>query len=288
MGCIYKITNTIDGKSYIGQTHRDPDVHWRNYRYGATHHKKYGKRGRAILDAIVSIGIDKFQFEVIENCPDDMLNDRERHWITALNTNVRMGGFGYNLTCGGQDRYTRKPQTSHKHSDVIREKIRSAHLGRSHVGWRKAPHTEQERRNKSIAADAQKVKIERWSTSGTFLELHDSLSAVQNWLMSRGLINANMRLLNINQGRVRMYRGFYWRRAGDLTPVPTVATRSNWVAVEQLTQSNQLIERFSSVKHAVVQLRSQGIKAHKDRINACLKNVKERAYGFKWRIAQFS
>jgi len=288
MGCIYKITNTLDGKAYVGQTQRDPVVHWRNYRYGAAHHKKYKKRGRAILDAIVAIGIDNFTFEIVEECTNEQLNDRERHWIATFHTNARLGEHGYNLTEGGQDRHTRKHQRSHAHSDASREKIRAAHLGRSHVGWRKAPHTEQERLNKSRAADAQKVRLERWSTSGEFLELHDSQSAAHAWLLKRGLVSENTRLITVKHGEVKLYRGFYWRRQGDQVPVPTVPTYKHWQAVEQLALSGQPVKVFASVKHAVLALREQGTKAHKDGINACLKNVEQEAYGFRWRIARFS
>lgn len=288
MGCIYKITNKLDGKSYVGQTHRDPAIHWRNYRYGATHHKKYNKRGRAILDAIVSVGIDNFEFEIIEECDDNCLNDRERHWIAALNTNLCAGGHGYNLTSGGQDRHTQKAQVHHKHTNATKEKIRIAHAGRDHIGWRKAPYTEKERQNKSHAADSQKTRIERWSTDGTFLELHDSQSAAHRWLQAQGLVTEKTRVLTIKHGEVKLYRGYYWRRSGDATAVPTVPTHKHWRAIEQMTLAGDTICVFSSIKHAVIALKKAGIKAHKDTINVALQSASKEAYGFKWQDARFS
>ena len=74
----------------------------------------------------------------------------------------------------------------------------------------------------------------------------------------------------------------------DQTPVPTVPTYKHWQAVEQLTVLAQHIKMFPSVKHAVLDLQQHGIKAHKNGINACLKDDEREAYGFKWRIAQFS
>jgi hypothetical protein len=38
------------------------------------------------------------KFEVVEECPDELLNDREEHWIKELNT---LAPHGYNLTTGG-------------------------------------------------------------------------------------------------------------------------------------------------------------------------------------------
>ena len=38
------------------------------------------------------------KFEVVEECPDAMLNDREQHWIRELGT---LSPHGYNLTTGG-------------------------------------------------------------------------------------------------------------------------------------------------------------------------------------------
>ena len=92
MGFIYKITSPSN-KLYVGQTRRIPEKRWKQHcqesRPGKTH---------ALSNAIRKYGAENMKFEVIEECPDDMLNEREHYWIEKLNS---LRPNGYNLTTGG-------------------------------------------------------------------------------------------------------------------------------------------------------------------------------------------
>ena len=95
-GFIYKITNTINGKSYIGQTIQS--VKERFYQHCAT------KCSQAILNMVIHKAINKygksnFTIEVIEEVESTNLNDRERYWIRYYDSYNN----GYNSTEGGQD-----------------------------------------------------------------------------------------------------------------------------------------------------------------------------------------
>ncbi len=70
---IYKTTNLINGKIYIGQdTKNNP---------------KYLGSGIIIEQAIKKYGSKNFKKEVIEFCTDQAeLNDREKYWIKELNS----------------------------------------------------------------------------------------------------------------------------------------------------------------------------------------------------------
>lgn len=96
-GFIYKITNKVNGKSYIGQTIQS--VKERFYQHCAT------KCSQAILNmvihkAITKYGKSNFTIEVIEEVESANLNDRERYWIRYYDSYNN----GYNSTEGGQDR----------------------------------------------------------------------------------------------------------------------------------------------------------------------------------------
>ena len=95
-GFIYKITNKVNGKSYIGQTIQS--VKERFYQHCAT------KCSQAILNmvihkAIAKYGKSNFTIEVIEEVESANLNDRERYWIRYYDSYNN----GYNSTEGGQD-----------------------------------------------------------------------------------------------------------------------------------------------------------------------------------------
>lgn len=88
---IYKITNAVNGKVYIGKT---ADLERRK----AEHMKK---RRHFIGKAINKYGPGAFVFEVLEGEIEDeaLLNAREMYWIEALRSHDER--FGYNLTLGG-------------------------------------------------------------------------------------------------------------------------------------------------------------------------------------------
>ena len=95
-GFIYKITNTINSKSYIGQTIQN--VKERFYQHCATECSK-AVSNMAIHRAIKKYGKSNFTVEVIEEVESTNLNDRERYWIRYYDSYNN----GYNSTEGGQD-----------------------------------------------------------------------------------------------------------------------------------------------------------------------------------------
>lgn len=87
---IYKITNKINGKIYIGQSN---DIYRRFYE-----HQTKGGTSRIPVDvAIQKYGKDKFSYEVLEECSIDELNQKETFWIKKLNAIEN----GYNCSEGG-------------------------------------------------------------------------------------------------------------------------------------------------------------------------------------------
>lgn len=90
MGVIYKATNLINGKSYIGQTKRDLE----------TRKKEHLKRkGYTFHSALEKYGIENFEWSILEECEDDKLNEREIFWIDYYDTYNN----GYNETSGGDN-----------------------------------------------------------------------------------------------------------------------------------------------------------------------------------------
>ena len=74
---IYKITNTLDGHFYIGQS-RNLERRWYLHKNNAT---KVKVHYTVLEKAFKKYGIDSFEFEVIEYCPVERLNEREIYYI---------------------------------------------------------------------------------------------------------------------------------------------------------------------------------------------------------------
>lgn len=97
MAYIYKITNLINNKCYIGKTLNTIQERWREH---CSDYKKRDEEKRPLYSAMSKYGIENFKIEEIEQCNEDIVNDREKYWIEYY------GSFknGYNATIGGDGR----------------------------------------------------------------------------------------------------------------------------------------------------------------------------------------
>ena len=107
MGYIYKITNTVNGKCYIGQTFHAVEKRW--------HAHKTGRGSKAVYKAIQMCGLEAFTFEVLHDgiTDRDVLNVLEIALIKAHDSYRN----GYNRHTGGQDEY--RYSDAWKHTEEI-------------------------------------------------------------------------------------------------------------------------------------------------------------------------
>jgi len=90
MGFIYKITSP-SGKVYVGQTIQRFEARMKS-------HRSKGSRCTAVRNAIKKYGDDKMVWDIIEEVPNELLDEREIFWIKELNC---LSPNGYNLMSGG-------------------------------------------------------------------------------------------------------------------------------------------------------------------------------------------
>lgn len=129
---IYKIINTINGKSYVGQ-HKIP---LKNEPF-----RRYMGKGIAIRAAIKKYGKKNFSKEILEYIDDDechkTVSEREIFWIKKENT---LYPNGYNLSPGGEGGCTKesalkgvltKKAHGYKVSKETRDKISKSKKGKT-------------------------------------------------------------------------------------------------------------------------------------------------------------
>lgn len=125
---IYKITNTVNNKVYIGQTQRTLETRVRE-------HLQASETGEGFYlhSAIRKYGWDKFTVEVIAETDNiEILNELEKFYISKYNSNH----IGYNLAPGGytncmssdkvkayHDRVMRSPEVRAKISATMKDRI---------------------------------------------------------------------------------------------------------------------------------------------------------------------
>lgn len=94
IGFIYKITNDINQKVYIGKTTKTIAARWKQHLYDCTNPNK---RNTHFYRAIQKYGVEHFHIEEIEKCPNSELDIREAYWIKEYDS----FNTGYNSTLGG-------------------------------------------------------------------------------------------------------------------------------------------------------------------------------------------
>ncbi len=109
---VYKITNLLNGKIYIGKDEGD--------------RIDYMGSGKLIRLAIKKYGLENFRKEIVESVNDrELLKERERFWINHFNATDK--SIGYNIAVGGDGGDT---MTYHPDLPEIRKKVSKAMKGR--------------------------------------------------------------------------------------------------------------------------------------------------------------
>ena len=98
MGYIYKITNDINKKVYIGQTVKTVNYRFKQHLRTARNCYENKQTLTHFHKAIIKYGAEHFFVETIEECDDSLLDEREIYWIQYYNSFLE----GYNSTTGGQ------------------------------------------------------------------------------------------------------------------------------------------------------------------------------------------
>lgn len=187
---IYKITNTVNGKVYVGQS-TNIKQRWSQHKQhlnGGYHCNEHLQRSWS------KYGEDAFEFVVLAECAVENLDSLEEHYISLYNSTDF--NTGYNEKTGGsQCRLTertkaklRKPRSvpcTKEHA----EKLRFARMGKP--AWNKGLKTPPEVKSKLSAAKAGKKpcnckKVLCITTGKTF---HDTVDAAKYY----GLIATNIR-----------------------------------------------------------------------------------------------
>lgn len=95
MGYIYKITNLVNDKEYIGQTSLSIQERFKQHIHDAN--KGYYNH-RPLYNAFNKYGIENFIVEELEECNTEEINQKEIEYINKFDTYSN----GYNATLGGE------------------------------------------------------------------------------------------------------------------------------------------------------------------------------------------
>lgn len=269
-GYIYKITNSINNKLYIGQTITTIQERWSNHKSDArTNHNhtvlyramnKYGIENFNIIEICKVFNVDKTELK-------NILNSLEIYYIKLYNSTNR--DFGYNITSGGNnvDHMMKKVKQYDLYGNLIkiwdsmseaadyygtdRGLISSCCSGKikTCVGfiWRYID----DKFNKYGDDYLPTRKINKFDTNGNLLKTY--LSAKEASIDNNCSIIAIFRAC---EGKSLFACGFIWRYYGDAFDkydVPKKGTILNHKkSVEKYDLNMNLLDVYDSVKEASI------------------------------------
>lgn len=123
---VYKLTNKINGKIYIGKTTKTIEARWKRHVYKATTETK-GRLNTRLSCAIRKYGPKNFTFTEIDRATtEEELSMKEKYWIKK--EDCCNPSIGYNLTDDSVGGNTYKYKTEEELSK-IKEKLSACMLG---------------------------------------------------------------------------------------------------------------------------------------------------------------
>ena len=129
---IYKITNTVNEKVYIGSS-VNINIRWRQHLSTLKNNKHHSVK---LQNSVNKYGLDNFKFDVIEECAKDMLLQREQYYLELFNS----FNDGYNCSMNSTN-----PMLGRKHSEVTKKLMSKLNSGKNHPSYGKK-HTEEYKR----------------------------------------------------------------------------------------------------------------------------------------------
>lgn len=279
MGYIYKVTNLINQKIYIGLTYRDIQTRWNE-------HKSRANSGSPLYfhNAIRKYDINNFSIEQIDQDSGDTLKEREKYWINYYNSNICE--FGYNLTNGGDGNCSLDYEQIYKLWDnkySLAQIANELDIDRSTVR-RILQHyknfNEKESINRGILY--QSIKVNKYDLEGNFITTFNSLIEAGNGDKT----NAHS-IGQCCKGKLQTALGYQWRyydnNIDNILPAKNFKLYKRKVL--QYSKENEYLKSFNSLREAASTLtdNTNKIKVIANQIGQVCKGNRKTAYGYKWK-----
>lgn len=252
MGYIYKVTNLVNQKIYIGKTTETPEARWKNHVWEAFHNKN--KSNSLLHTAMLKYGLDSFIVETVGEFPNKELDLKEREYIKLFESH-RSTGKGYNITWGGEGclRYSDEEILSLWEQGLNGTQIAEALSARTTticlrlkdlVGKETAQQRKTEQCRKAVC---------QYSLDGTFIQTWESGSAAEEGLnLCRGSVSRCCHFLRTKSG------DYFWLFEGDKTPIEVLkenyAKSQQCHAVDLIDSEGKILKTYASGREAEKEL----------------------------------
>ena len=276
---IYKITNTINGKIYIGQS-INIKQRWKQHRANAS------VRTEAIYLAFQKYGIENFTFEIIEECKEEELDEKEQYYIGFYDSYNN----GYNMTKGGQynkDFYSQEVYELWDKGKSVGDICLILGLSRQSVYNRLIEYSnytviesrrrtgkesyEKQLKNNTLPEHMKPKQIYQYDIWGNKIRCWNSASQISKELkLDKSLISKAIK------GEYLQVGGYQWKMNNDCASDISGKINSKFGIIQKNLEGKEL-NRFKSLKDLELYLNKYPTSVAK-----CLKGKQKTAYGFLW------
>lgn len=211
-GFIYKITNDINQKVYIGKTLTSLEQRWQEHRRDA--YKERNEK-RPLYDAIKKYGEQHFSIELVEECDVTILSNREIYWIEEYHSFSN----GYNATLGGDgkvlydyDLIIELLNQKYTTSDICNMVGCCPDLVRDIAKANNIPLTIINN------FDLTKKSVEQYSKKEEYIQSFESYADAARWLQEQGIVQKNLNgvrghISEVCHGKRKTAYGYIWKDA---------------------------------------------------------------------------
>lgn len=281
-GYIYKITNKLNNKVYIGQTRKTIEERFKEHckiAFGNSKYKSY------IHNALRKYGKDNFFIEIVDICNNlEELNSKEIYWINFFKSNEN--NLGYNLTSGGsnstpnleirrkisesvRDYWSKNthPFKGKKQSEEHKEKNRLSHLGNTWSDERKKDFS------KRMSGENNPNYNKKFSD-----ESKEKMSDAAKQSYLNGRVNPFFGKQHSEETKEKM------RKPRSESAKQNMRKPKSESHIKNKSKKVLCIEEnleFDSIKNAALWL---GKENYQSNISACCRGVINKAYGYHWRF----
>ena len=211
MPYIYKITNKVNGKLYVGQTSLSLEERFKQHLQDS---KKENIQHRPLYKAMQKYGPENFTIELLEET--DNPNEREMYWIDKLDTYHSKNG--YNASLGGEGK------TLYPHKEILARLMQypypkdvAKEFGCSvDTVLAVAKAAGLQVKSKGYNNVNAPKKIRQFSKNGDFIQVFESVSDAAKWCEAVGACataNSGVRshIGDVANGKRKTAYGYVWK-----------------------------------------------------------------------------
>lgn len=270
MGYIYKITNKINNKAYIGKTENDIALRWQQHIYNMSNGVQYH-----LYNAMRKYGLENFVFEILEsNLEGDKLSTKEIEYIKLYDSFKN----GYNMTIGGDG------TTKYSHEDIknkyleFRDLYKTASYFNCNITTVRRVLKEYNLYTNFNNQDFAKPVFQYHLTENILLNKYKSLGAAAKAL-NKNNISA---IKQACEKTISQAYGYRWSYEDNITNLPKAKSGLTKNVAQLDKQTEEIIKIYNSAKEA-----SKELHCDSSSIQKVCRGQRKTCAGYKWKYIKY-